>query len=141
MSHRGYTLLEVVIAGLLLALAIIPAMNFVRASVETGFELEVRNQVHLLAVSKLEEQLSVAAEEFTEGSSNGLLGVPGLPSLRFVATRTTSSSAGGIADRLMVVEVTVWNDENASGTPESSELSATYATKVAKMAVYRNESI
>ncbi|MEW4455832.1 hypothetical protein AB1L30_24400 [Bremerella sp. JC817] len=137
-SRPGYSLLEVVIATFLMALAIIPAMNFMAGAIHASHELETWNYMNLLAVGKLEEQLAAAAPDFTEGTYAGTFSDVGLPSVRYMATRTTSPAYGGIADQLMVVTVTVWNDENGNGGQDSGEPEVTFATKLASMKIYQD---
>lgn len=137
-SNNAYSLLEVVIATFLMGLAIIPAMNFMTSAIHAGQELETWNQMNLLAVSKLEEQLSIAAADFLEGSDSGTFSNPGLNGIRYTATRTTSAVEGGIADQLMVLTVTVWDDENGNSSIDSDEPQVSYATKLASMALYQD---
>lgn len=137
-SNNAYSLLEVVIATFLMGLAIIPAMNFMTSAIHTGQELETWNQLNLLAVSKLEEQLSIAAADFLDGSDNGTFGDPGLEGIRYTATRSTSAASGGITDQLMVLTVTVWDDENGNTAVDSGEAQVSYATKLASMALYQD---
>lgn len=137
-SSNAYSLLEVVIATFLMGLAIIPAMNFMTSAIHSGQELETWNKMNLLAVSKLEEQLAIAAAKFLEGSDSGTFSDPGLDTIRYNATRTTSAASGGIADQLMVLTVTVWNDENGNAAVDSGEAQVSYATKLARMALYQD---
>ncbi|MFN3152379.1 hypothetical protein [Bremerella sp.] len=137
-SNNAYSLLEVVIATFLMGLAIIPAMNFMTSAIHARQELETWNQMNLLAVSKLEEQLSIAAADFLEGSDSGTFSNPGLNGIRYTATRTTSAVDGGITDQLMVLTVTVWDDENGNSSVDSDEPQVSYATKLASMALYQD---
>ena len=138
-ARNAYSLLEVVAATFLLGVAIIPAMRFMSTAIQAGSDLERWNQMNLLAVGKLEEQITLAAAQFQEDSQSGVFPDPGLGGLRFAATRTTSAALGGIAEQLMVVSVTVWDDENANTALESDESQVTYATKIARMSVYQDE--
>jgi len=137
-SNHAYSLLEVAIATFLMGLAIIPAMNFMTSAIHAGHELETWNQMNLLALSKLEEQLSIAAAEFQAGSESGTFSDPGLNGVRYTATRSTSAIDGGITDQLMVVTVTVWDDENGNSAIDTSEPQVAYATKLASMAIYQD---
>ena len=136
--NNAYSLLEVVIATFLMALAIIPAMNFMASAIHAGQELETWNHMNLLAVGKLEEQLSIAAADFLEGTDSGTFTDPGLSGIRYVATRSTAEANGGITDRLMVLTVTVWNDENGNSAVDSGEAQVSYATKLASMTLYQD---
>lgn len=137
-SRKAYSLLEVVIATLLLGLAIIPAMKFMSSAIHSGYELETWNQMNLMAVSKLEEQLSIAANDFVTGSQSGTFTEPGLTGMRYQASRSTAAGDGGIDGRLMVVQVTVWSDEDGDAALDASERKVTYATKVASMSIYQD---
>ncbi|MEW4561730.1 hypothetical protein AB1K70_04345 [Bremerella sp. JC770] len=136
--NNAYSLLEVVIATFLMALAIIPAMNFMTSAIHAGHELETWNQMNLLALSKLEEHLSIAAADFQVGSESGTFSDPGLSGVRYTAARSTSAVDGGITDQLMVVTVTVWDDENGNSAIDTGEPQVAYATKLASMAIYQD---
>lgn len=137
-SNNAYSLLEVVIATFLMGLALIPAMNFMTSAIHAGHELETWNRMNLMAVSKLEEQLSIAAADFLEGSDSGKFTDAGLNGIRYTATRSTSAVNGGITDQLMVLTVTVWDDENGNSTVDSGEPQVSYATKLASMTLYQD---
>ena len=137
-AGRAYSLLEVVISTFLMGLAIIPAMKFMSSAIHTGQELEKWNQMNVLAVAKLEEQLSIAANDFLAGSDSGTFSEPGLGGIRFAAIRSMAEADGGIPDELMVVQVTVWNDEDGDTVLDPSEREITYATKLANLAVYQD---
>ncbi|PQO42506.1 hypothetical protein C5Y93_29725 [Blastopirellula marina] len=132
--------MEVVMATFLMGLAIIPAMRFMSSAIRTGQELERWNQMNVLAVAKLEEQLSIAADNFLTGSDSGTFSEPGLGGIRFAATRSMAEADGGIPDQLMVVQVTVWNDEDGDTALDASERQITYATKLANLSLYQNDT-
>ena len=60
--------------------------------------------------------------------------------LLFRASRSDQPAAGGIADRLMVVSVTVWDDADSSGTWNGKERQITLATKLARVVSYEYEA-
>lgn len=137
--NSGYSLLEVVLATLLMGVVIVPAMNFMTSAVQAGHELDVWNQMNVLAVGKLEEQSAIAAATFEEISSSGAFSGTGLAGLRYTVSRTTSPPAGGIPDKLMVVEVRVWRDDNGNSALDVDEADVVYATKIAHMEAYQGE--
>lgn len=135
--NSGYSLLEVVVATLLMGLVIVPAMNFMTSAIRAGHELDLWNQMNVLAVGKLEEQLAIAATTFEEASSSGAFSGTGLGGVRYTVSRTTSPAAGGISDKLMVVEVRVWHDDNGNSVLDVDEADVVYATKLAHMEAYQ----
>jgi len=137
--RKAYSLLEVVIASFLLALAIIPAMNFMRTSLRTSYELERWNQLNIVAIAQLEEQVALAADDFTDADGYGTASEPGFMGIRYYYQSSTSTGSGGFSDRLMAVTVLAWDDENGNGGIDAEEPQALMGTKVAKMAVYQND--
>lgn len=121
----------------LMALVLAPTLKVMRDGVELGRKIESREMVNAFCISKLEEQLALAAAEFTEATATGTFAADGYAQFHWQAIRSTDPSDGGMEDRLMAVTVVVWDDEDGSGTLGTSEPQATFATKVAKLALYQ----
>ncbi|PHR98429.1 MAG: hypothetical protein COA78_26170 [Blastopirellula sp.] len=96
--------------------------------------------MNLLAVGKLEEQLSIAAANFTEGTDSGSFSSISLSTLRYSASRSMQVADGGIVDELMVVSVTVWEDTDSDSIIDNDERQVIFATKVSNMVVYADEA-
>jgi prepilin-type N-terminal cleavage/methylation domain-containing protein len=135
--HRGFSLLEVLMAGTVLAVVLVPALEVMRRSLEMARDVETVQMTTTLCVSKMEEQLALAAYGFTSATTNGNFSADGYASIRFTATRSDTTLSGGIPDRLMAITVTVWQDDNGNSALNAGEISTSLTTKVAKMAIYQ----
>jgi len=138
LARSGYTLIELVMAASLTALAIVPALAVMRDSIELGTSLDSQNMITTLCVAKLEEHLALAAATFDEAKDSGNFSSDGHSELRYTVTRSTAGIDGGIADQLMAVTVTVWNDADSDTNQDADESSLTLASKIAKMAKYQD---
>ncbi len=136
-SRRGYTLLELVMASVIMVTVLVPAMSLVIEGIELSSEAEALELLNTSCVSKMEEHLAVAAASFSTATASGDFSGDGNDDIRYSVVRTTSSGAGGISDRLMVITVVVWYDEDQDDSQDSDELTLTMSTKVAALAVYQ----
>jgi Tfp pilus assembly protein PilE len=135
--RRGYTLLELVVSSVLMVTVLVPAMALVTQGIEYSGDAEVRALLTTACVSKMEEHLAIAAASFSEATVSGDFSSDGNADMRFSVVRTTSAGAGGITDRLMVITVVVWYDEDQDDVQDSAEATLTLSTKVAAMAIYQ----
>lgn len=132
--RSGQTLLELIAASALLALAIVPALRLLRGALEQTDRCEGLEASTNYCVSKLEEHLAQAGGQWTEVVSAGTFATEGRPALRYQVVRSDDSSAGGIPDRLMAVTATVWDDQDGDALQDTGEPSAQLSSKVSKMA-------
>jgi hypothetical protein len=132
----GYTLLEVVAASALTGTVLVASLSLLRQAVDLSDRVDRQNLMATLCVSKLEETLNTTAATFATSDVSGSFAAQGFSSLRFRAVTTDAPASGGITNRLMAVTCTVWYDANADAALSSGETSVTFATKVAKMALY-----
>jgi hypothetical protein len=130
--------LELVAATSLLAVAIVPGLRLMRDALELSRQIETQGLLTTLCVSKLEEHLMQAGATWLETTATGTFAAEGYATLRFEVTRSHDPAGGGIADRLMTVSATVWEDENVNGVLDSGEASIVLASKLAKMERYQN---
>lgn len=137
-DRAGHSLLELIAAGFLLTMTLVPALRMLADSLDQGQRTETLMLLNTFAVSKLEEYLGKTVTNWSATSASGTFAAEGYANLRFVVTRSQSPSAGGRNNRLMVITATVWNDVNANGTLDSGEPVATMATKLAKLTKYPN---
>ena len=120
--RRGYTMLEVISACAIIGIIMAPSAALLRDTMQSSHRVETTNVLATLGVSKLEEQLGVAAYQFRNGSTTDTFASEGHPELRFAATRTQTSRDGGIPGFLMAVTVDVWHDEDGDERLDDSEL-------------------
>jgi hypothetical protein len=135
-SRYGYSLLEVVLAASLCATALVPALALIRDSMTLAETIDKRHLLTLYGVAKMEEQLSVVAATWGQGTTSGDFAAEGHPNLRFIVNSSDDAADGGIADRLMNVSVTIYCDDNGNDSLDSSELQTVLTTKIAKLMSY-----
>lgn len=136
----GSSLLEVVLATVLLTVALVPAMRLMRSSLTLGREIEAREQLTTFSTSKLEEHLALVGANWLTGDYTGDFAAEGHPTFRFLVRRSDSGGDGGIVDQLMAITATTWEDLDGDGTLDSGEVSVVLGGKVAKIASYQAEA-
>lgn len=139
-TRRGQTLIELVAASTMMAIAIVPGLKLMRDGMRVSRELEVAGVMTSLCVSKLEEHLAVSAATWEMTTSTGAFSSEGYPQVRFSVVRSDDSADGGITDELMAVTTTVWNDLDSDTTLDSNEPSVVLASKVAQVTSYVDEA-
>src|SRR5687767_14596199 len=108
-APKAYSLLEVVLASAICATALVPALAMLRDGMTLADTIDKRHMMLIYGVSKMEEQLAVAAANWAEGTVGGDFAADGRAYIRFTATCSDDPINGGIADRLMNVSVTVYS--------------------------------
>jgi len=136
----GQTLLELIAASTLTAVALVPALKLMGESMTLSREVETRNLLTTLCVSKLEEQLARTAVNWTTGTEAGDFAAQGIAGVRYETTRSENVAQGGIPDQLMALQVTVWRDANNDAALGASELQVTMRSKIAKLLQYQHEA-
>ncbi|REJ69003.1 MAG: hypothetical protein DWQ31_06160 [Planctomycetota bacterium] len=139
-TRSGQTLIELVAATTMMAIAIVPGLELMRDGVRVSRELEAASAMTTLCVSKLEEHLADSAAAWTTTTTSGNFASEGYASLRYSVTRSDEASDGGITNRLMALSVTVWEDADGDTTLDAEESQVTFSTKVARIASYENEA-
>jgi len=137
-KHCGHTLLELLVATSVTAIALVPALKLMRTGMEIGRDNEIRSLVTTLCIGKLEEQLNLVAASWTEASESGAISITGYTNIRYEMTRSDETVDGGIPDRLMTVQTTVWHDSNADSTRQSDEIQCTFRSKIASLTTYQS---
>ena len=138
--RRGHTLVELAAASSLLAVALVPALSFLRDSFVRSRQLDTRNAITSFCTSKLDEHLALTSVSWATGSVSGNFSAEGFAQLRFRVDRSDQAGDGGISGRLMAVTATVWDDLNADTTQDTNEPSVAFASKIAKLARYEDEA-
>jgi hypothetical protein len=136
----GQTLLELVGATTIIAVALVPALRLMRDSIRISGELETANLLATFCASKQEEHLQLAAANWTTGIIGGDFAAEGCPQLRFQVVRSDANADGGIPGELMAVTVTTWEDRSGNGVWEAGEPRAVFATKLARVVTYQYEA-
>lgn len=140
--RRGTTLLELVAASTVIAVALVPALRIMRDSLRVSRQLEVREAMATIAMSVLEQEAARVSGQWnmqmTTHRNPGRNS--GYPSILAVSTTTDSIKSGGIPGSLVVVDVTAFEDSNSSGTFDANEPSIKFSTKIAGLTSYRYEA-
>ena len=139
--HSGHTMLELVAAGVLLAVTLVPALRMMRDGMTISSQIENRGLMTMFCVSKLDEGLALAAANWASGTFTGSFVADGYAQLRYRTVTSDAVAAGGIVGRLMSVTTTVWQDTNGNAVHDSGESSVVYASKIANMAVYQDDKV
>jgi hypothetical protein len=135
--RRGFSLLETLMAGTVLAVVLVPALAAMKRGLELARDVETVQMTTTLCVSKMEEHLALVAHDFSTGNFSGNFAAEGYSNIRFTAARSDTVLAGGIPDRLMVVSVSVWQDDNGNSVLNAGEIATSFTTKVARMGIYQ----
>jgi len=138
--RRGQTLLELIAATSMMAIALVPGLQLMRDGMQVSRELEMAGVMTSLCVSKLEEHLAISAATWAMTTTTGTFSTEGYPRIRFSVVRSDSSGDGGITDELMAVTATVWEDVDSDTTLDNGEPKVVLASKIARMASYENEA-
>jgi hypothetical protein len=134
--RRGYSMLEVVLASSICITAIVPALAMLRDGIALGEIIDTRHLLLTYGVSKMEEQLAIIGATWTTGTLTGNFAADGQPSIRFSVTRSDAVVDGGIVNKLMVVSVTTYSDDNGNNVMDTSEARTILTTKIAKLTSY-----
>ncbi len=138
--RRGHTLLEIILAGALIATALVPALRLMRDGLRISREIETGELLTTFCVSKLEEHLALTSADWQDTDYSGDFSAEGYSNLRFEVECSDSGGDGGITDELMAVTATVWDDLDGDGSFDSEqEPSVVLGSKVAKLVNYQNE--
>jgi len=130
------TLLELIAASTLVAVAMVPALKLIREGLKLGRETEAQQLIATYGVSKMEEHLAQVAAAWDTADEQGDFSADGNGTIHYEVTRTESAAEGGIDERLMVISVDVWEDADGDSNRDADELQANYRTKVANMSAY-----
>jgi hypothetical protein len=138
--RAAQTLLELVAATTIIAIAVVPALRLMRESVRVGRESETANLMATLSASLLEEHLLRIAVSWTPSTVSGDYSALGYPNIRFQVIRSDSSADGGITNSLMSITSTVWDDRDNDGNWDAGEPRSTFASKLARNVAYQQEA-
>jgi len=143
-SHQrkrpGQTLLELVAATTILTLALVPALGMMRDAIRVGRNTETANLMTTFCASKLEEHLMKTAAVWNPSTATGNFSTEGYANLRYQVIMSDLATDGGIANQLMAIAATVWNDLNADGDWDAGEPRVVLASKQAQNVSYQQEA-
>jgi type II secretory pathway pseudopilin PulG len=139
LRRRAFSLVEMIAATALVAGTLAPALAVMRDAMAASRESARRHLLANYAVQALEQNAGATMQNWTTGTATGNFAADGHPAIRYVLTRSDDLADGGIDDRLMHVQVTVFDDVNGNATHDANEIAVRFRTKVAKLLTYQNE--
>lgn len=138
-SRRAFSLVEMIAATALVAGTLAPALAVMRDAMAASRESARRNLLANYAVQVLEHNSGGTMQSWTTGTTTGNCAADGHAAIRYTLTRSDDPADGGIDDRLMHVQVTVFDDVNGNASRDANEIAVRFRTKVAKLLTYQNE--
>ncbi len=124
-------------AGVLMSVTLVPALRLLRNSLRIGREIETYELLTTFSTSRLEEYLALTSADWQPGTFTGDFSADGHANLRYSVVCSDAAGDGGMADQLMAIVSTVWEDANSNATRDSGELTVVLASKTAKTATYQ----
>lgn len=138
-TRRGNTLIELVAATTVLAIALVPALRIMRDALEVGEEIEYATAMSTLCVSQLEQSLAKTAATWNTSTESGNYAALGYSRLKYTVTKSDAPADGGLTNQLLAVTATVWDDLNDDGLLDAGEQRVQFSSKLAKLAVYNTD--
>ena len=135
----GFSLLEMVFATALMAGTLVPALAVMRDSLAVSRETATRALLTNYGVQKVENYTAVSIATWNVATTTENFAGDGYSNIVSIVDTSDDPSDGGLTNRLMVIDVTVFQDLNSNSTLDSGELSVSLRTKVAKLNSYENE--
>ncbi|MEO8493725.1 MAG: hypothetical protein ABI614_01540 [Planctomycetota bacterium] len=133
-KRSGQSLLELIAATSIVAIALVPALRMMRDSVRVGRQTETANVLATFSMSKLEEHLARTVANWNTTSDSGA--IPNYNGLRFQVTKVDE----GLGSGLMRITSTAYEDTDGSGTFNAGERSAVFVCKVARNVAYQQKA-
>jgi type II secretory pathway pseudopilin PulG len=137
--RSAQTMLELIAATTIIAIALVPALKATRSSLMNLEHLERNEQLVALCTSMLEREMAATAASWDLSARSGVAPAS-IPDVRFLVNKSDEASAGGIPGELAVVDVIVWHDTDRGGDLDSDEPRSRLSTKLAKVTSYEYEA-
>ncbi len=133
-NRRGQSLLELIAATTIVAIALVPALKLMRDSIRIGRQTETANVLATFSMSKLEEHLARTVATWDTVTDAGA--VPNYNGMRYLVTKVDE----GLGSGLMRITSTAYEDGNGNGLFDAGERNATFVCKVAKNVAYEQKA-
>ena len=138
--RSGLTLLEVLAASVVIALALAPALRVTRTALLTADRTDRQERCLTVANDRVEYLMARAAADWDAAVTNAVaaapVAVPGYPGMRAYELTTDAAAFDGIPGRLASLGALAWYDEDGDGTPDAAEPQALLSTQVARLTAY-----
>jgi len=124
--ERGFTILEILFAIVILSIALIPLMKMLPEALILDAQMERETKVVFLAQRKMEEVKNKAIYDFSQDYAESATAFPS-PDSTFKYTVSDDQGTG-----IKEITVNVWYDKNGNGSVDMDEEDIELNTKVAE---------
>ncbi len=138
--RSGQTMLELVAATTIIAIALVPALRLTRDGLANLDRIERYEQAATLCASLLEEEMARTAAYWDLSARTGDFRALGFRDLQFSVFKSDRNADGGVPGALAVIRVTVWYDADGGGDLDSDETRTEFTTKMARVLSYEYEA-
>ena len=137
-ARRGNTLIELVAASSIIAIALVPALRIMRDALAVEEDCEHATAMSTLCAGQLEQTLAKTAAAWNTNAESGDYSSLGYSRLKYSVTKSDAPASGGLTGTLIAVTVTVWDDADSNGVLNVGEKSVQFSSKIAKIAAYNS---
>lgn len=134
--RKGNTLIELVAATTVLAIALVPALRLMRDALAVEEDIEYAAAMSTLCVNQLEQSLSKTAAAWNTTAESGNYSTLGYSRLKYSVSKSDAPANGGLTNQLIAITATVWDDADSDNVLDTGEKRVQFSSKLAKMAVY-----
>lgn len=137
--RRGNTLIELVAASTVLAIALVPALRLMRDALSVEEDIEYAAAMSTLCAGQLEQSLAKTSAAWNTATEGGSYSAIGYPRLKYSVTKSDAPANGGLTNRLLAITATVWDDADNNNVLDAGEKRVQFSSKLAKLAVYNTD--
>ena len=137
-TRRGNTLIELVAASSIIAIALVPALRIMRDALAVEEDGEYATAMSTLCAGQLEQTLAKTAAAWNTNPESGNYSSLGYSRLKYSVTKSDAPASGGLTGTLIAVTVIVWDDADSNGVLNVGEKSVQFSSKLAKLAAYNS---
>ena len=137
--RKGNTLIELVAATTVLAIALVPALRLMRDALAVEEEIEYAAAMSTLCVNQLEQSLAKTEAAWNTTAESGSYSSLGYSRLKYTVSKSDAPANGGLTNRLIAITATVWDDADSDNVLDTGEKRVQFSSKLAKLAVYNTD--
>jgi hypothetical protein len=134
--RKGNTLIELVAATTVLAIALVPALRLIGDALAVEEEIEYAAAMSTLCANQLEQSLAKTAAAWNTTAESGDYSSLGYSRLKYTVSKSDAPANGGLTNQLIAITATVWDDADNDSMLDTSEKRVQFSSKLAKLAVY-----
>lgn len=137
-ARHGNTLIELVAATTVLAIALVPALRIMRDALAVEEDLEYATAMSTLCAGRLEQTLAATAASWNTSAESGSYSSLGYSRLKYAVSKSDAPASGGLTNQLIAITATVWDDADSDSVLDTGEKRVQFSSKLAKLAVYNS---